>query len=150
MLAMYAIYMVIVVFSSSIRQIYRVKFLGREHRESKSFVQSNSDSPPNGTASLAPLQSFSAAPGSAVPVTVVAMPDRNADNNTSLWDALPVQPSPMEFTSSDIGASLNAGSNGSSRPVRSKSPRALVVAAETASKAMELAVAPLSWILTKT
>uniref|UniRef100_A0A7S0JLW0 Sodium/calcium exchanger membrane region domain-containing protein n=1 Tax=Calcidiscus leptoporus TaxID=127549 RepID=A0A7S0JLW0_9EUKA len=128
MLMMYVVYMLTVILSSSIRQSYRVHVLGRARRIQSSFVTSTMSTAEyetgsrTGVASVQPLSAqnvrFGDSGDGIVPVTVLATPSP-ADGAASLWDALPVQPSPMEFSSTDMALSLapNA-SRGGTRKLR--------------------------------
>ena len=141
MVTLYVVYIAIVVFSSGVRrrrrailarairrganisptplpppqvrQLYRVRVLGRAPRAKQSFVTQAHIEAESG---LQPLGSPAAqAPGlqppgpggedPRPPPMAVATPVAEAEA-AGLWDALPIQPSPMEFSPLDISASM--------------------------------------------
>lgn len=158
MLIMYALYMLTVIFSSSIRQKYRVHVLGREVRVEQSFVTSSSsyEEASSSAASVQPLsaQGLNNSGGGqgdrGVPVTVLAT-HSIADGATSLWDALPVQPSPMEFTSTDMSVSLapDVSRSGGTRKLRGL-PRLLHTVQEGTKKVAAALILPLNLVLSST
>ena len=96
-----------------VRQLYRVRVLGRAPRAKQSFVTQAHIEAESG---LQPLGSPAAqAPGlqppgpggedPRPPPMAVATPVAEAEA-AGLWDALPIQPSPMEFSPLDISASM--------------------------------------------
>ena len=104
MLLLYGAYMCVVVFSSGIRQLYRVKYLGRAPRRNSNFVTEQAAAP------AADVAALSVAPLSAEDLPVVTARPLAADalGETPRWDALPVaQPTcPMEMGHMDISSSL--------------------------------------------
>ena len=109
MVGLYVLYMLTVVCSPGVRQLYRVKYLGRAPRVKMSFVEQQQQQQQerevdSAAASTAPLQAAGVASSTAVP-TVIATAVGTHDA-AGLWDALPVT-SPMEFSPLDISTSLS-------------------------------------------
>eukprot|EP00966_Prymnesium_polylepis_P210247 4869090-Prymnesium_polylepis.1 len=106
MVGLYVCYMLVVVCSPGVRQLYRVKYLGRAPRVKMSFVeqqqeaaQSQREPAAPGTpaaGSVAPLQAAGATSSTAPMPTVIAT-SVGASDAARLWDALPIT-SPMEFS----------------------------------------------------
>ncbi|KAL1523131.1 hypothetical protein AB1Y20_018087 [Prymnesium parvum] len=108
MVGLYVVYMLVVVSSPGVRQLYRVNVLGRAPRIKRSFVeqQQQQPAPPaesrRDEAGLSPLHAVGTSSSAVPTVIATAVPTHEAPQ---LWDALPV--SPMEFSPLDITTSLS-------------------------------------------
>ena len=95
------------------RQLYRVRVLGRAPRAKQSFVtqahiEAESGLQPLGSPAAQAAGLQPPGPGGEdprPPPMAVATPVAEAEA-AGLWDALPIQPSPMEFSPLDISASM--------------------------------------------
>ena len=96
-----------------VRQLYRVRVLGRAPRAKQSFVtqahiEAESGLQPLGSPAAQAAGLQPPGPGGEdprPPPMAVATPVAEAEA-AGLWDALPIQPSPMEFSPLDISASM--------------------------------------------
>jgi len=119
MVALYFVYLLVVVFASSVRQLYRVNYLGRAPRVRTSFVTTAADDEAP-TATLEPLSyaasgekgdggggggggPFGLAPGGQAVMTVVATPLRSKEPmEPGGWEPQQVPVSPLDFAHHEL------------------------------------------------
>ena len=156
MVLLYILYLLVVVCSSGVRQMYRINYLGRAPRAKTSFVTQAAEATPAAEAVVQPLSmgNLAAAPpdGGGEVLTVVATPlgeeqQQGAASGGGVWDAQPVHVSPMEFSHTEIGASLTGGARAQAV---AHPPSPLAQARGACESVVGVCVRPLNFVLSYT